>query len=98
MSSNSNASHMSVSPQAVILFCLLGAAGAVLCAWAIFSRFYEDPPARTFESVGPDGLTQAQYMRTVRLRNYDQIKRLYGYSRRVLNPPTEDMYSDQEEY
>lgn len=90
MSSSSNNQNQTSMPyQAIIVLCLLGAGAALLCAWALFRHCYEPEVPITADretSVGDDGLTQAQYMRTVRLKNHEDLQRMYGYMNGYARP------------
>ncbi|CAK1361251.1 hypothetical protein CB0940_03355 [Cercospora beticola] len=75
----------SMPPSAIILLCLLGAGALLLCCWALFRHFFHEPEERSMEisQINPeDGLTQAQYMRVVRLRNQEFLQAKYGYQNR----------------
>ncbi|EMF16041.1 uncharacterized protein SEPMUDRAFT_115097 [Sphaerulina musiva SO2202] len=73
-----------IPPAAVIVLCLLGAGALLLCCYALFRHFFEPSPQPTPQgNINPeDGMTQAQYMRIVRLRNQESLQAKYGYHSR----------------
>lgn len=76
---NEEQGRMSLPYQAIIVLCLVGAVALILCAWALARHFFDEPSSRSPETnAGPDGYTQAQYMRLVRLRNQEAIQAKYG--------------------
>lgn len=82
-----NGNHTSMPYQAIIVLCLVGAGAACLCAWAMARHYFPENlmPSRG-DNVGPDGLSQAQYMRTVRLRNQEDLQRKYGHLNGYVRP------------
>ena len=74
----------SIPAGAVIVLCLLGAGALLLCCYALFRHFYEsDPTPSPTNNINPDdGMTQAQYMRIVRLRNQEALQAKYGWQNR----------------
>ncbi|KAI5359230.1 hypothetical protein Slin15195_G068570 [Septoria linicola] len=70
----------SMSAQAIIVLCLLGAGALILCCWALFRHFFAEapPPSPTGNVNADDGMTQTQYMRLVRLRNQEWLQNGYG--------------------
>ncbi|KXS99550.1 hypothetical protein AC578_4270 [Pseudocercospora eumusae] len=91
-----------MNDHVVILLCLLGAGAALLLGYAIFRYFMPSAGRNDIERPGPDGMTQVQYMRTVRLRNHEQLQAMYAprqprrtmYTHEEYNHRTSDATSD----
>lgn len=73
-----------MNDHVVILLCLLGAGAALLVGYAIFKYFMPGTKRDDLEQAGPDGTTQIQYMRTVRLRNYEQLQAIHAPTRTAI--------------
>ena len=85
---NGTGAKTSMPYSAIIVLCLLGAGAAVLCAWAMARHFFPEPARdHGLEHADPEGLTQAQYMRMVRLKNQENFQRTYGYQNYVRPKP-----------
>lgn len=77
-----NENETAIPHGAIIVIVIVAAGAAVLCAWAITSRFGHGTPARSFNSpAGNGGMTQAQYMRDVRMRNVENLQGAAPYGR-----------------
>ncbi|GAB7362981.1 hypothetical protein MBLNU230_g3276t1 [Neophaeotheca triangularis] len=77
-----NENETAIPHGAIIVIVIVAAGAAVLCAWAITSRFGHGAVQRTFNSPsGNGGMTQAQYMRDVRMRNVESLQGAAPYGR-----------------
>ena len=79
MAGKDNDNEPSMPYEAIIVLCLVGAGGLILCAWAVGRHFTTNTEPEMGDNVGPDGYTQAQYMRSVRMRNQEDLQRKYGH-------------------
>lgn len=70
---------MAVSSAAVVFLVILGAAAFIFICWATTHFFFAQPPNRDLEMHTGGGLSQAAYMRDVRIRNQGSIMAAYGY-------------------
>lgn len=91
MSQNNEPGATSISPQAIIVICLVGAGVFLLCAWAIGRHFYyaDSSESTSHQAAVSDGMTQVQHMRMVRLRNQEHLQRQFGFKSR----PKSEIYS-----
>ncbi|CAK4032132.1 Hypothetical predicted protein [Lecanosticta acicola] len=85
---NSTGAKTSMPYSAIIMLCLLGAGAAVLCAWSMARHFFPEPGRdHGLNNVDAEGMTQAQYMRMVRLKNQEDLQRTYGHYNYVRPKP-----------
>lgn len=64
---------MGFSYQVIVLFVILGAAGAVLLGWAATHVFHTKPPSPHGDYTAGTEFNQAVYMREVRLRHQEHL-------------------------
>ena len=76
---DNNNNGPSMPYEAIIVLCLVGAGALFLCIWAVGRHFSNEHDPEKPDNVGPDGYTQAQYMRIVRIRNQEDLQRKYGH-------------------
>lgn len=72
-----------MDPTVTVLIVIVAAAAAVVLGWASTRFFIAHPPTRDTENAGNE-VSQAQYMREVRLRNTEMLAQQYGYGPRDL--------------
>ena len=72
---------MGISNSAVVVICIVGAAAVLFIGYASTHLFFSREASRSsgdVEAIANGELTQAQYMREVRLRNQETIAVSYG--------------------
>lgn len=81
MAADPNGVNTSIPYPAIVFLCILGAAAVVVIVGVVVAHYGAPERKETVDNPGPDGLTQAQYMRMIRLRNFEILGRSYGFTR-----------------